>query len=158
MASVVRRRVRERAGPKPIAESPRRRGALFSANATGRAGRAWTVKLFHHGAGDYRRTGMSLRRCCSGPLEGKTLERGEAGVGRYGALAAAPFTRTPEGLRRQLVVSHPDVPSGFALGGFPGPGTARSDDFRLGVKRFERPALGVAVSVADAVRVGHYLG
>jgi hypothetical protein len=49
-------------------------------------------------------------------------------------------------------------PFGLCLGGFPGPGTARSDDFRLGFKRFERPAHGLAVSMAEAVRVGHHHG
>ena len=39
-------------------------------------------------------------------------------MGRSGALAAALFGRTPEELRRQLVASHPDVPSGFALEDF----------------------------------------
>ena len=52
------------------------------------------------------------------PFGSEDFQRAEAGVGRWGALAAALFGRTPEELRRQLAASHPDVPSGFALEDF----------------------------------------
>jgi len=50
------------------------------------------------------------------PFGREDFQRAEAGVGRCGA--SALFGRTPEELRRQLVASHPDVPSGFALEDF----------------------------------------
>jgi hypothetical protein len=52
------------------------------------------------------------------PFGREDLERAEAGLGRCGTLAVALFGRTPEDLRRQLVASHPEIPSGFALADF----------------------------------------
>ena len=52
------------------------------------------------------------------PFGREDFERAEAGLGRCGTLAAVLFGRTPEDLRRQLVASHPEIPSGFALADF----------------------------------------
>ena len=52
------------------------------------------------------------------PFGREDLERAKAGLGRCGTLAVALFGRTPEDLRRQLVASHPEIPSGFALADF----------------------------------------
>ena len=92
------------------------------------------------------------------PFGREDFQRAEAGLGRCGTLAAALFGRTPEDLCRQLVAFPSGNPFGLYLGGFPGPRTSRADDFRLGFKRFEQPTFGVAVSMVDAVRVGHHHG
>jgi hypothetical protein len=52
------------------------------------------------------------------PFGREDFQRLEAGLGRCGTLAAALFGRTPEDLCRQLVASHPEIPSGFTLADF----------------------------------------
>jgi hypothetical protein len=52
------------------------------------------------------------------PFEREDFQRVEAGLGRCGTLAAALFGRTPADLRRQLLASHLEIPSGFTLADF----------------------------------------
>src|SRR5215472_15551914 len=73
MASVGRRRIRQRAEPKPIAESPAA-VALFS-RQTRPEGRdaLGLLNCSITEAGDDRSTSMSLMLCSCGPLEAKTF-------------------------------------------------------------------------------------
>ena len=52
------------------------------------------------------------------PFAKEDFHRLDAQWGRSATLASALFGRTPEDLRRQLVASHPQIPSGFALADF----------------------------------------
>ena len=52
------------------------------------------------------------------PFGKADFQRADAQWGRSATLASALFGRTPEDLRRQLVASHPQIPSGFELGDF----------------------------------------
>jgi hypothetical protein len=52
------------------------------------------------------------------PFGREDFQRLDAQWGRSATLASALFGRTPEELRRQLVASHPQIPSGFALADF----------------------------------------
>lgn len=52
------------------------------------------------------------------PFGREDFQRADAQWGRCATLAAALFGRTPDDLRRQLVASHPDIPSGFSLTDF----------------------------------------
>lgn len=52
------------------------------------------------------------------PFGKADFQRADAQWGRSATLASALFGRTPEDLRRQLVASHPQIPSGFELADF----------------------------------------
>lgn len=52
------------------------------------------------------------------PFRKADFQRADAQWGRSATLASALFGRTPEDLRRQLVASHPQIPSGFDLADF----------------------------------------
>lgn len=52
------------------------------------------------------------------PFGKADFQRADAQWGRSAMLASALFGRTPEDLRRQLVASHPQIPSGFELADF----------------------------------------
>lgn len=52
------------------------------------------------------------------PFGKADFQRADAQWGRSATLASALFGRTPEHLLRQLVASHPQIPSGFELADF----------------------------------------
>ena len=52
------------------------------------------------------------------PFGKEDFQRADAQRGRSATLACALFGRTAEDLRRQLVASRPEIPSGFALADF----------------------------------------
>ena len=52
------------------------------------------------------------------PFGRADFQRADAQWGRSATLASALFGRTPEDLRRQLVASRPEIPSGFDLSDF----------------------------------------
>jgi hypothetical protein len=54
----------------------------------------------------------------SRPFRTEDAMREDARWRRCATLASALFGRTPEDLRRQLVASHPQIPSGFDLNDF----------------------------------------
>ena len=92
------------------------------------------------------------------PFGMEDLQRADTQWGRSATLASALFGRAPEELRRQLVASHPEVPSGFDLADFPDLERQVQTISGLVFRRFEQSTNGVAVSLADAVRVGHRHG
>ena len=52
------------------------------------------------------------------PFGLEDFKRADGQWGRCATLAVALFGRTPDDLRRQLVASHPEIPSGFELADF----------------------------------------